>query len=199
MFRRWNTWKANVIRADEHKLMRRVAGTHDIRLDGVVDILSRCDNASVLDLGCNRGAVSYEFAKNGATLCHGCDIYEPGLAAAREYFIDLRKVEFKFEVADLTRGPEALAVFGGQTYDIVLMLATYHKIKRHMPADTLRDLIKYVANRTKRYFVWRGPAPRDESNEEIAALDAALIPSGFERVQTSYLSTMIGPAAIWAK
>ena len=45
----------------EKQLQRRVAGWHDIRMDGMTDLVCRAKGASVLDIGCNRGLVSFEF------------------------------------------------------------------------------------------------------------------------------------------
>ena len=70
-------------------------GYHDIRLDGLTDLLLRARDASVLDLGCNRGLVGFEFANNGAQLVHGIDIYKEGIWTARQLFADLRNCELK--------------------------------------------------------------------------------------------------------
>jgi 2-polyprenyl-3-methyl-5-hydroxy-6-metoxy-1,4-benzoquinol methylase len=45
----------------EYGMQRRVAGIHDLRLDGMTDILQRVRGRQTLDLGCNRGLVSYDF------------------------------------------------------------------------------------------------------------------------------------------
>lgn len=184
----------------QYKLQRRVAGYHDIRMDGITDLVCRAPGASVLDIGCNRGLVGFEFANNGAVKVHGCDIFEEGIQTARELFADLRSVESHFAVVDLTGGREAMkAAFGDVKYDIVLMLATYHKLKRVMPADKLADLICHFGERTVRFFGWRGTSDKpDENEEEIAQIDAAL--SGpFRRIHTSYISETLGVAAIWAR
>jgi 2-polyprenyl-3-methyl-5-hydroxy-6-metoxy-1,4-benzoquinol methylase len=110
------------------KIMRRVAGYHDIRLDGILDLVVRARGASVFDAGCNRGLVCFEMANNGATMVHGCD-YEPSVInTARELFVDLRNVESQFEVVDLRLGSDALSPLFRPRYDIVLLLATYHKL-----------------------------------------------------------------------
>ena len=67
----------------ETTLQRRVAGYHDIRLDGILDLTIRAKGASVLDVGCNRGLVAFEMANNGARVVHGCDNYAPGVETAR--------------------------------------------------------------------------------------------------------------------
>ena len=131
-----------------------------MRLDGMGDLLSRARGASVMDIGCNRGQVGYEFYLNGAAIVHGCDNYEPGIMAAREWFVDLRSVKSQFEVVDLALGARSLAPFGAQGYDIVVMLATYHKLKRVMKADALSSLMREFANRSARYFAWRGTSDK---------------------------------------
>lgn len=181
---------------DGKRLMRRVQGFHDMRLDGIADILSRADGASVFDIGCNRGLAGFEFANNGASRVMGCDIYEDGIVACRHLFCDLRAVKHRFEVVDLTGGEPAMRkAFGADAdlkHDIVLMLATYHKLRRIMPTGELSELIRYFGRSTKRYFAWRG------YQDEVKLLDADLGKVGLTRVQTSILSD-IQPAAIWAR
>lgn len=183
----------------ESKLQRRVAGYHDVRLDGISDLLLRARDASVFDIGCNRGLVGFEFANNGARLVHGCDNYAAGIRTARELFADLRSVQSKFEVVDLTQGPDVLKVFGAAKYDVVLLLATYHKIKRVMPPKMLSDLIRHFGQSTARYFAWRSTESDHAANDdELAQLDLDLGTVGLQRIQTSYISDL-GPAAIWAR
>lgn len=190
-----------MVERDPHsRLQRRVAGYHDIRIDGIGDLLFRARDMSVLDVGCNRGLVGFEFANNGARLVHGCDNFADGIRTARELFADLRNVESRFEVVDLTQGPPALIQpFGRGMYDIVLLLATYHKIKRVMSAETLSDLVRYLGTFTDKWFGWRSTEHDDVANDaEINQLDADLGAVGLRRVHTSYLSSL-GPAAIWAR
>lgn len=186
--------------AGHYAVQRRVAGNHDLRLDGISDLLLRCRGKSVFDIGCNRGMVGFEFAANGASVVHGCDIYETGIITAREVFADLRAVESQFEVVDLTKGPDALHRFGGRRYDITLCLATYHKLKRVMPPADLKALTQHLGRWTKGYFGWRATSDKpDENDEEIAALDRDLGEVGLVRIHTSYISAELGVAAIWAR
>lgn len=180
-------------------LQRRVAGYHDVRMDGMVDLVLRAKGASVFDIGCNRGLVGFEFANNGATMVHGCDLYETGIQTARELFADLRSVESRFEVMDLTKGPDEFnRVFPAGRYTVMLMLATYHKLKRVMPPEELSKLMRYLAGRTGKYFAWRGTSDKPaENDQEIANLDRDL--EGFARIHTSYISDDLGVAAIWAR
>lgn len=184
----------------QYRVQRRVAGLYNVRLDGMSDLLLRAQGAAVLDIGCNRGLVGYDFALNGAKLVHGCDIFKEGIETAREVFADLRSVESRFEVIDLTKGPRALHIFGAQTYDITLCLATYHKLKRVMPKAELSDLIQYFGRITKGYFGWRATSDKpDENDAEIEALDRDLGKAGLQRIHTSYISPELGVAAIWAR
>lgn len=177
-------------------LMRRVQGYHDLRLDGIGDLLHRARGASVFDIGCNRGLAGFEFACNGASRVMGCDIYEDGIIAARHLFCDLRSVHHRFEVVDLTGGEKAMEkAFGGEAnlkHDIVLMLATYHKLRRIMPTTQLSELVRWFGSRANKYFGWRG------HQQEIHELDKDLGMVGLVRIQTSMISD-IQPAAIWAR
>lgn len=183
-----------------YKVQRRVAGANNIRLDGITDLVLRAKGKTVFDIGCNRGMVGYQFAEQYASMVHGCDIYEKGIETAREVFADMRHVESRFEVVDLTKGRSSLKVFDQSGYDIVLCLATYHKLKRLMPPNELTDLMQFFGNWTKKYFGWRGTSDKPEENdEEIITLDRDLGAVGLKRIHTSYLSTDLGVAAIWAR
>jgi SAM-dependent methyltransferase len=189
-----------MILATENKLMRRVAGYHDIRMDGMTDLVMRARDASVLDLGCNRGLVGFEFANNGASLVHGCDIDPECITVARHLFADLRSVKSQFEVVDLSKGISSLKVFGDQKYDITLMLATYHKLKRLMSEKALNDLMKEIAARTNKFFAWRATSDKqDENEQEKRRLDRDLEACGFRRIHTSLISLQLGLAAIWVR
>lgn len=184
--------------ASEATLQRRVAGYHDIRLDGMLDIVVRARGATVMDIGCNRGLVGFEMANNGARLVHGCDNYERGIETARQLFADLRNCESQFEVLDLRQGAPGLAVFGVARYDIVLMLAVYHKLERVMEPVVLDGLIQTLAHRTNSWFCWRGKSDKPGENEaEMKKLDRLLSP--LQRIHTSYLSKTLGVAAIWER
>jgi 2-polyprenyl-3-methyl-5-hydroxy-6-metoxy-1,4-benzoquinol methylase len=188
------------VKIGKYSVQRRVAGNHDFRLDGISDLLLRCRGHSVFDIGCNRGAVGLEFAANGATTVHGCDNYETGINVAREVFADIRSVQSQFEVVDLSKGPEALKVFGPRFYDFTLCLATYHKLKRIMKPEDLTELVKHFGKQTKAYFAWRATSDKPKENdEEIVALDRDLGSVGMVRIHTSYISDELGVAAIWRR
>lgn len=187
-------------------VQRRVAGHHEIRMDGMVDLLVRAGGARVLDLGCNRGMVGYEFYCNGAIAVHGADNYENGIMAAREIFADLRSCESKFEVVDLAQGKPAFdAAFGDQmTWDITLCIATLHKLKRQMGLGPAVEFMRYLCKRTTRFFGWRGISDtaggeQTASNlEELAALDEAFKGVAV-RIHTSTISEQLGHCAIWRR
>ena len=151
--------------ASEMTLARRVAGYHDVRLDGMLDLVIRARGASVMDIGCNRGLVGFEMANNGARLVHGCDNYAEGIETARQLFADLRSVESRFEVVDLSIGGPALKVFGDVRWDIVLMLATYHKLKRVMEPRNLEFLMSTLGDRTNKWFGWRATSDKPAENQ----------------------------------
>jgi SAM-dependent methyltransferase len=189
-----------VDRDPTYRVQRRVAGCHNVRLDGMSDLLLRARDGSVLDLGCNRGMVSYEFADCGAAVVHGLDNYKVGIEGAREIFADRRDCQYRFEVADLTAGPVALDTLGDRVdYDFVLLLAVIHKLKREMSDDLLRALIRAVGERCRKYVVWRGTQRDEQGNdEEMRMLDSELGGLGFRRVQWTAISDL-GPGVIWAR
>jgi len=185
---------------DEKKLMRRVAGYHDIRMDGMTDLVTRAMGMRVLDLGCNRGLVGFEFANNGASMVHGLDNDRECIQAARHLFCDLRNCEMRFEVADLSQGARALDVLGAQKYDVTLMLATYHKLKRVTKPDLLAGLMIELGRRTKCYFAYRGTSHEGAENEkEIDAIEFALDRFGFKLIHRSHISEELGVAIIWKR
>lgn len=189
-------WQDAALKAglmDDKLPKRRVQGLHDLRFDGLSDLLLRARGRSVLDVGCNRGHTLYDFALNGAVEVHGCDIFGPGMAAARQWFAEVRECDAQFEAVDLSKGPAALAVFGDRRYDIVMMLGVLHKLKREMTSELLSSLVKELGNRASMYFAWSGYP------EEIAQLDADLGSCGLKRIHTSEMAGPGHPAAIWQR
>jgi chloramphenicol 3-O-phosphotransferase len=144
--------------------------------------------------------VALEFYANGASLVHGCDIYAEGIATANHVFVDRRNVEAKFEVVDLSAGAISLQAFGNQRYDIIVVLATIHKLRRVMQREMLYDLIRELGERTIKYLGWRATSEKfQENEEEMAMMDGALAEAGLRRVHTSYISQELGVAAIWMR
>jgi len=180
---------------DETHPTRRVVGVHDIRFDGLSDLLLRARGCSVIDIGCNRGHVAYDFAMNGARLVHGCDIHGPSIQAAKIWFSELPHVETRFEVVDLALGPDAMTkAFGNaDVYDIVLFIGTYHKLKRVMTPKALDDLVVYLGDLAVHYFGWNG------YREDLEPMDGHLMKAGLARIHTSELALPGRPAAIWRR
>lgn len=178
--------------------MRRVAGQHNYRLDGMGDILCRARDRSVLDLGCQFGQVGQDFVNNGCSKLHGCDNDPFCIEIASHWFHNYRQVDSKFVVADLARGPVALKeAFGDDKYDIILMVAVFHKLKRIMDARLLADLMRDIGARTDKYFCWRATSDKPGENaEEMNNLDKWL---GLKRVHTSTLSQQLSHCAIWIR
>lgn len=178
--------------------IRRCRGScEEDRLDGIVDLVTRARGASVFDIGCNRGLVAKLFADNGATRVMGCDIDRDCITVARNIFADRRATPHQFEVVDLTGGPRAVAeAFGGKRgawkHDIVLLLATYHKLVRIMDEKPLHELMVYIGGLAEKFIGWRG------YEVEMKPLDKAFGEAGLKRVHTSRLSDL-EPAAIWAR
>jgi 2-polyprenyl-3-methyl-5-hydroxy-6-metoxy-1,4-benzoquinol methylase len=191
---RWQDDAAKSDMFDEKHLGRRSAlGFHDVRLDGIGDLLHRARGASVLDIGMNRGHVAYEFYLHGARIIHGCDIFAPGVQVARHWFAELEHVESKFEVIDLTEANALISAFGKEKYDIVLFIGVYHKLIRVMKSDALSALVQQIGNLTQHYLGYNG------FTEHLAALDIDLAAVGLERIHTSSLLSLGRPSAIWAR
>jgi SAM-dependent methyltransferase len=173
---------------------RGVSGVHDDRLSGLRDLLCYAKGLTLLDIGMNHGLICFEFARNGAALVHGCDIYKPGVYAAREIFTEIA-IPSRFEVVDLVAGPVALETAFGEDYlslyDIVLFLGVYHKLKEQTSDRAIRDLIGHLIDRTARFFVVR--------TTMIEELRTILLDAGLRKVHFSALSSVVGPSEIWQR
>lgn len=190
---RWQDEAPDASFMDEKHLVRRVMGIHEIRFDGLSDLLLRAHGCSVLDVGCNRGHVGWEFAVNGARIIHGCDIHGPSITCAKMWFSEHPHVDSKFEVVDLSKGPIAVEdKFGNQHYDIVLLIGVQHKLKRVMQPKALSDLITHLGYRATTYFGWNGYA------EDLPQMRQAL-EKDLQLVHTSELALPGRPAAIWKR
>jgi SAM-dependent methyltransferase len=148
------------IRRKRARIAPRQSGWQHERLDGVSDILRRARDASVLDVGCNRGLVSMEFAWHG-------------------------------------QGPDAIAsAFGPdyqRQYDIVLLLAVYQEIRDAITPAERRLLIRHLALRTGKFFVFR------DHIHLYAEVEPVLNECGLEQVHRSLLGPFKrAPGSIWA-
>ena len=174
----------------------RVAGYYPDRLSGLADFLPMARGCSVLDIGCNRGLVAFEFARYGARLVHGCDIYGEGIRTAAEIFKELDVVS-RFETVDLdlAKGSSELEIaFGSQyepTYDIVLYLGVHHHLRKKITLAELGALVRHLAGKAAQYFVCRAPS--------LDEVDQLVVSAGLARVHFSRLSHAVSSLAIWEK
>jgi 2-polyprenyl-3-methyl-5-hydroxy-6-metoxy-1,4-benzoquinol methylase len=172
----------------------RVKGALEDRLSGLHDLLRCAQGASVLDIGINHGLISFEFARHGAALVHGCDIHKQGVETAREIFTEVR-TQSRFDVVDLMKGPAALEKsFGADyrsRYDIVLFLSVYHLLKQQVSDGVIRELVHHLVDRTQRFF-----AVRTIMIDELRTILAA---TGLQRVHFSALSSVVSPVEIWRR
>jgi hypothetical protein len=173
---------------------RSISGTHEDRLSGLRDLLYCAQGMTVLDIAMNHGLIAFELARFGAVLVHGCDVHAPSVNAAREIFAEIA-IPSRFEVVDLTAGSAALeSAFGKDyrhSYDTVLFLGIYHKLKEQTSDSVIADVVCHLMNRTARYFVIRTPM--------IDELDAIVVNKGFKKVHYSALSPIVGPMEIWQR
>lgn len=119
------------------------------RLDGIEHLLVEADGKSVLDLGCNRGLVLYEFAVHGASKVLGVDKNAQAIATARHLFDDVTTCRWSFEHRDLIYGTP------DETFDLVLMLGVYHKVRRVLNQRGM-DVLVRAAVRGAEVFAWNG-------------------------------------------
>jgi hypothetical protein len=99
-------------------------GMYNDRLSGLRDLLCYAGEASILDIGINRGLIAFEFARRGAAVVHGCDIYRPGVDAAREIFTEMPTTS-RFEVIDLARGPAVNYAVCFRYWHLVIIAACF--------------------------------------------------------------------------
>jgi len=151
-------WKARVRKGKAAPKILPYTGTVFDRLEGLEYILERCANCSILDFGSSDGLVSYEFARHGATLIHGFDIWEEGVAFSKRLF-DNVPVAAEFVQADLAISGKSFQNKHGDLlkarYDIVLYLGMHHALKTQMPKEELNDLVAYLAGKAARWVVVR--------------------------------------------
>jgi 2-polyprenyl-3-methyl-5-hydroxy-6-metoxy-1,4-benzoquinol methylase len=185
---------ASLPRRSGSQFTRRLKGSHEDRLSGLHDLLCYAPGASVLDVGVNHGLISFELARRGASVVHGCDIHRRGVETAREIFAELR-TQSRFEVVDLRAGPAVLKqAFGVDylpRYDIVLFLGIYHQLKEQTSAAIVRGLVDHLVDRTGRFLATRTP-----ETDELRTIVAA---TGLQSVHFSALSSVVSPVEIWRR
>lgn len=133
--------KYDLIRDAVEDNLRLTTGAEEDRLLGLQPLLDQGDGATILDIGCHIGAVAEAFARRGAGLIHGVDIYRPGLRAASERLRPY-KTEALFKSCDLAGGipalKEAIPTLRS-SYDIVLYLGMHHHLVHQMPSEQLNQ------------------------------------------------------------
>lgn len=181
-------------RRNPERTLNLVAGDQFQRLAGLEPVLALAPGTSVLDVGCHRGLVAYEFARRGATLIHGVDIYQPGLDAAREIFADV-PVSNCFQTLDLAAGRQqveaGLADVSPDGYDIVLMLAIVQHLSRQMERADLRDLLDFFLHKTRQHLVLRMPG-----HDRI---ERFILDRGFRHVYFNALDRVLAPVVVYSR
>ena len=150
-----NTYRENISKG----LLKSVYSGNIIdRFRGLEFILPYCNGCSVLDIGSCEGLISYEFARNGASLIHGFDLDPSRIEFSNQLFRNV-PVESKFIQADLAVDVESFEKKYGHIvlnqYDVVLYLGVYHHLKRQMPIRRLHDFLRYLLSKTRKWFVVR--------------------------------------------
>lgn len=145
---------------------------------GFADLYRFARGASILDIGCKRGQICFEFAAHGASYVYGIDNNPHNTVIAKAIFADVSSCSHVFECADVLK--LNFEPFANRSFDIVLLLATYHKLKRQ---DAIRapQLVARLGQIAKRFFVWGGYLA------EMPEIEAAL-GDDFNLVQQSSLN-----------
>ena len=171
-----------------------IKGNQFDRLEGLDPVFEFAPGRRILDLGCHRGMIGYEFARRGATVIHGFDLYAPGISAAKEIFADI-PVESRFETADLALGRTAfLHQFGDMLlprYEVVLLLSILQHLRRQMERRDVIDFLDFVLDRTAEYLVLRMP-----NHQRI---EDHILDKGFELVYLNALQHTLSPVAVYRR
>ena len=150
---------------------------------GLEPLLDEAKGATILDVGCAEGLISFELAKAGAHV-HGIDSIEALIETAKRLRGNL---SCSFEVADAV-------IYEPEEYDIVLLLSILHKC-RHPSAVCSR-----FVNAAKDLLVMRlppekAPVIRNQRTRDISHdMKAVMSWYGFEleRVTRSAFSEWVG-------
>ncbi|HJN93884.1 MAG TPA: class I SAM-dependent methyltransferase, partial [Dehalococcoidia bacterium] len=181
-------------RRDPDSTMKMMKGDQFDRYAGLEPVFALARGKSVLDVGCHRGLIAYEFARHGATVIHGLDLYQPGIQAAREIHSDV-PVEYSFQAIDLSSGREQVSSqmhdISPTGYDIVLMLAIVQHLDRQIGEEATRDLVDFFLERTREHFVLR--MPRHERIEDF------ILERGFQRSYFNALDKTLAPVVVYSR
>jgi 2-polyprenyl-3-methyl-5-hydroxy-6-metoxy-1,4-benzoquinol methylase len=139
---------------------KRFSGSWDLRLTGLFDCGVDFAGKTVLDVGCNIGIVAYEVSKRAPAFIHGIDNYRGALRIARAIFRAVT-LESRFDRVDL-RNETQLQKILRPSYDIVLLLETYHAVRHKDPAAAARA-VEIVAARAGQTLLVRSlPSQAEE-------------------------------------
>lgn len=171
-----------------------ISGEAKDRPAGLGPLLERASGKSILDIGTFNGLIPYEFAKNDPSVVHGIDFYEEGIRAARTIF-DSCNLDSDFFIYDLSFGRDRFkSDFEGKllkSYDIVLLLAIYHKLVRQMSQTDLHELMDYFISLSDQYIAARTP--------DMGPLDKLIRQQGFELVYFDGFNKIMAPLHIYEK
>lgn len=145
------------------------------RLDGFEWLLDYAEGVDVLDLGCNRGLIGYEFAMRGAAFIRGIDSSERAVETACALFEDVNCL-CQFEVMDLTR-PEVLEI--DNLFTVVVLSGVLHKLRRVWRSDDLAErFLRWAGDRVTAggWFVFNG------AEEEFPLVASAMSYCGLRQV-----------------
>ncbi len=128
------------------KSAKKFAGTWDDRLDGLFSCGVDYAGKTILDVGCSMGIVAYEIAKHRPTYIHGIDILKPHIGVARSIFMG-STVESRFDAMSL--GSRKLPSVLQDRYDVVLLLAVYHHVRRGLGQEKADRIFIDIINRAQ--------------------------------------------------
>jgi len=141
------------------RINKLYAGSDLQRLYGLDKLLNDCSGSSILDIGMAKGLVSYEFARNGASKCHGMDINKESVNFCNTLF-HKSSLDFKFIHKNLAEEPQSLNIDFPEKYDIVLLLGVWKKVERQMNnKNKFMDFICSVEEKTSKYLAIRTTSP----------------------------------------
>lgn len=111
----------------------------------VMQLPTDLEGKSVLDIGCNLGAVCIEMAERNAGRVVGIDIHQKTIDIAKEYAAHIEKTNIEYYCANIDDGLESLKKkIGDQKFDIVCVLSVMNNVDR----KCLVNIIKYFCNGT---------------------------------------------------
>ena len=128
--------------------------TPEERMAGLEPILNTCWGATVLDLGCAEGAISFTMGQRGAGVIHAFEL-EPERAKAAGATLSrlgeetclARQGDLSDPASFVDEHQEILL----EKYDVVLFLGVYH----HLPMETRDQALDLALGKADRWFAMR--------------------------------------------